>query len=324
MKNDSRIFVAGHNGLVGSSIYRHLTDSGYSDILVRNRAELNLEERESVFEFFAAHKPEFVFVAAAKVGGIYANNTYPVEFIRNNIAIQWNIIEACHKFNVQRLIFLGSSCIYPVDCPRPIKETYFCSGSLEPTNRAYAIAKISGIEHCWSYNRQMNTQYLCLMPTNMYGPNDNYHLENSHVLPAMIRKMHDAKQQGLGEMQLWGSGKPKREFLYSDDLASACCHFMNLPSDTVTEYFCNDERPPIINVGTGKEISIFDLAYMIKDIIGYEGKIAWDASKPDGVLSKVMDVTLGEELGWKAQVSLRDGIGRAYKSFLQQQIEFAS
>lgn len=316
MNRDSKIFIAGHRGLVGSSLVRYLERHDFHNLLLRTRSQLDLTEKQSVFAFFREHRPEYVFLAAAKVGGIYANMTYPVEFIRDNLAIQWNVIEACHEFKVKRLLFLGSSCIYPVDCPRPISEESFCSGRLEPTNQAYAIAKIAGIEQCWSHNRQNGAQFLCAMPTNMYGPNDNYDFQNSHVLPALIRKMHEAKIEGSEQVLLWGSGSPRREFLYSDDLAEACCHIMNLPNEIVVNYFSDHSRPPIINVGTGKEVSILELAHLIKDIVGYEGALQWDTTKPDGVLSKVMDVNLINELGWSSSTPIKQGIAQAYESFL--------
>ncbi len=316
MNKEAKIYIAGHRGLAGSAILRHLTASGYENHITRTHAELELMDKSAVFDFFSAERPDYVFLAAARVGGIHDNNTHPVEFIRDNLAIQWNVIEACYQYKVKRLLFLGSSCIYPIDCPRPIKETSFCSGRLEPTNQAYAMAKIAGIEHCWSYNRQYKTQFLCVMPTNLYGLNDNYDLEKSHVLAALIRKLHEAKQTGQERVLLWGTGKPRREFLHSSDLAEACCRIMSLSYETVSEYFSDRSRPPIINVGSGKEISIFDLAQLIKQVVGYEGQIEWDATKPDGVASKVMDVSLINELGWKSRILLEQGIRSAYQSYL--------
>ncbi len=321
MNKNSKIFVAGHRGLVGSALVRYLTAHQYHTILTQSHAELDLMNQDAVFSFFAQNQPEYVFLAAARVGGIYDNNMFPVEFIRNNLAIQWNVIEACFRFKVKRLLFLGSSCIYPIDCPRPIKESSFCSGYLEPTNQAYAIAKIAGIEHCWSYNRQYQTQFLCAMPTNLYGPNDNYDLEKSHVLPALIRKIHEAKCNAAPSVLLWGSGRPCREFLYVDDLAEACCYVMTLSDALVKHYFSSLERAPIINIGSGKEISIYELAQLISGIVGYTGELILDCSKPDGVMSKVMDVSLINELGWHSKTSLETGIKQAYQSFLQGILE---
>ncbi|AAO90232.1 GDP-L-fucose synthase family protein [Coxiella burnetii] len=316
MQKDAPIFVTGHRGLAGSAILRRLKKQGYSSLITRTHQELDLTNKEKVFEFFANNCPEYVFLAAARVGGINDSNLHPVDFIRDNLAIQWNVIEASFRYKVKRLLFLGSSCIYSNDAPRPLKEIYFNSGKLEPTNRAYSTAKIAGIEHCWAYNRQYKTQYLCAMPTNLFGPNDNYDLENGHVVASLISKIHQAKEQKKPNFVLWGSGKAKREFLYSDDLAEACCHLMNLPDDIVKSVFGQDDQPPIVNIGSGKEISIYELALLIQDIIGYQGDIIWDHSKPDGALTKVMDVSLMQYLGWSAREGLVSGIKKTYQYYL--------
>lgn len=311
----AKIYVAGHRGLVGSAICRELTLQGYENIITKSHQELDLEDQNSTEEFICDSKPDIVFLAAAKVGGIHANNTYPVDFLMSNIAIQNNVIKASHKVNVERLIFLGSSCIYPKNCPQPIKEEYLLTSELEATNRPYAIAKIAGIEMCWSFNRQFKTQYLAVMPTNLYGPNDNYDLESSHVLPALIRKIHEAKINNLPSVEIWGSGKPKREFLHADDLASCLIYLMNLEQQSFTN-LTKSEITPIINVGTGSEISITDLAVLIKTIIGYEGNFSFNSSKPDGTLRKVLNTNKINEYGWKSKILLKDGISETYKKYL--------
>lgn len=324
MNKESKIYISGHTGLVGSAILRYLQKHKYTNIVISSRKELDLMNKEAVFSFFERMRPEYVVLAAARVGGIFDNKTYPVEFIRDNLAIQWNVIEACFKHQVKRLLFLGSSCIYPVDCPRPIKETDFLSGRLEPTNQAYAVAKIAGIEQCWSYNRQFGSRFLCAMPTNLYGPNDNYDLTKSHVLAALIRKIHVAKAQNLKSLLLWGSGEPNREFLHVDDLAVACCHILNLNDNETDKLLSRGDHPPIINVGSGEELSIKALAQMIKEIIGFKGLIQWDTTKPDGVKSKMMDVSLMRQLGWESCISLQEGIQKTYQSFLQAYSEEVS
>ena len=311
----AKIYVAGHRGLVGSAICRELTLQGYENIITKSHQELDLEDQYKTEEFICDTKPDVVFLAAAKVGGIYANNTYPVDFLMSNIAIQANVIKASHKANVSRLIFLGSSCIYPKNCPQPIKEEYLLTSELEATNRPYAIAKIAGIEMCWSFNRQFKTQYLAAMPTNLYGPNDNYDLESSHVLPALIRKIHEAKIKNLPSVEIWGSGKPKREFLHADDLASCLIYLMNLEQQSFTN-LTKSEITPIINIGTGTEISITDLAVLIKTIIGYEGNFSFNSSKPDGTLRKVLNTSKINEYGWKSKILLKDGISETYKKYL--------
>ena len=313
MQPDSRIFVAGHRGLVGSAIVRELQGTGYRAIITRSRAELDLGDPSAVESFFAMERPEFVFLAAAKVGGILANNTYPADFIRDNLAIQSNVIEASRLSGVKRLLFLGSSCIYPKLCPQPIKEEYLLTGPLEPTNRPYAIAKIAGIEMCWSYNRQYDTRYLAAMPTNLYGPNDNFDLNSSHVLPALIRKTAEAKTRGADEVVVWGTGTPRRELLYSDDLAQACCFLMNMDEARFNSLL-SDEQPPLINIGTGEDVTIRELAETVARVIGFSGNLTFDPTKPDGTPRKLMDVSRLHGLGWRHTVDLEDGIERTWEA----------
>lgn len=310
----AKIYIAGHRGLAGSAIARELQQQGYTNLITRTHAELDLEDAAATQQFFDQERPEIVFLAAAKVGGIYANNTFPVDFLMSNLLIEANICRAAHASKVARLIFLGSSCIYPRDCPQPIKEEYLLTGPLEATNRPYALAKIAGIEMCWSYNRQYGTKWLAAMPTNLYGPGDNYDLNNSHVLPALIRKMHEAKVAGLSEVVLWGSGTPKREFLYVDDLAGALVFLATLDEQRydalVAPSLC-----PIINVGTGEDLTIRALAETIAEVVGYQGKFVQDTSKPDGTMRKVMDVSKIRALGWEPAVALREGVALAYQDF---------
>jgi GDP-L-fucose synthase len=315
MKKDSRIYISGHRGLVGSALIRRLEKNGYTNLLTRTREQLDLENQEAVERFFAAEKPEYVFLAAGKVGGIHANNTYPAEFIHQNILIQVNIIHQSWKNGVQRLLSLGSSCIYPKECPQPIKEEYLLTGPLEPTNRPYAIAKIAGIETCWAYNRQYNTRYISAMPTNLYGPGDNYDPHNSHVLPALIRKMHEAKVNNSDHVTVWGTGTPRREFLYSDDLADACIYLMTRPEGELNELISYDS-PPLINIGCGVDQSIMELVNLVMDVVGYTGSIEWDRSKPDGTMQKVLDISRISKLGWKPATGLTEGIKKAYEDFL--------
>lgn len=315
MKPDSKIYVAGHRGLVGSALVRQLTAKGYRNLVTRTHAELDLTDQAAVRDFFAAEKPEYVLLAAAKVGGIYANNTYPAEFIQQNLAIQTNVIHEAWRNNVRRLLFLGSSCIYPKECPQPIKEEYLLTGPLEPTNRPYALAKIAGVEMCHAYNRQYGTRYLAVMPTNLYGPHDNYDLNNSHVLPALIRKMHKAKQTNAKEVVVWGTGNPRREFLYSEDMADACIYLLEQRDDKLTGLF-NEATPPLANIGYGEDLTISEVAGLIREIVGYSGKLTFDTSKPDGTARKLMDVTLLSRLGWRARTPVRDGLALAYASFL--------
>ncbi len=309
INKQSKIYVAGHRGMVGSAIVRRLEAGGYSNILIRTHAELDLTNQAAVYDFFQVEKPDYVFLAAAKVGGIHANNTYRAEFIYQNLMIEANVIHAAWKAGVQRLLFLGSSCIYPRDCPQPIKEEYLLTGLLEKTNEPYAIAKIAGINLCESYNRQYGTQYIAVMPTNLYGPNDNYDLDNSHVLPALIRKAHEAKQRNDEELVVWGSGQPKREFLYVDDMADACVFVM--------ESNINDG---LLNIGTGVDTSIYELAELIMDVVNFKGKIIFDSSKPDGTPRKLLNVERMRQLGWKANVSLHDGIALAYENFITKNV----
>jgi GDP-L-fucose synthase len=318
MDKDSKIYVAGHRGLVGSALIRQLNAQGYKNIVTRTHAELDLTSQTAVAEFFTKEKPEYVFLAAAKVGGIHANNTYPAEFIYNNLAIQTNVIHQSYLNNVKRLLFLGSSCIYPKECPQPIKEEYLLTGPLEPTNRPYALAKIAGIEMCWSYNRQYGTQYLAAMPTNLYGPDDNYDLENSHVIPALIRKFHEAKVNNQPKVTIWGTGKPKREFLYSDDMAEACIFILNMSDDQFKPLLGSDRNcglPPLLNIGSGSDLHISELATLIKSIVGYSGEIIYDITKHDGTAQKLMSSFEINKYGWKMKTPLHDGIRKAYENF---------
>jgi len=327
MNPDAKIYIAGHHGLVGSALMRNLQAKGYTNLLTRTHAELDLTNQAATEAFFVSEKPDYVFLAAAKVGGIHANNTYPAEFIRDNLAIQTNVIHAAYRNQVKRLMFLGSSCIYPKHAPQPMKEEYLLSGPLEPTNRPYALAKIAGIEMCWSYNRQYGTQYLAVMPTNLYGPGDNYHPENSHVIPALIRKFHEAKQANAPAVTVWGTGTPRREFLYSDDMADACAFLMNLPDEKYQTLLGSDEAktgvfmPPVVNIGVGEDVTIRDLAETIKSVVGYTGEIAFDSTKPDGTPRKLMDVSLLHTMGWRAGRGLKQGLASAYADFAQQFFE---
>ena len=318
MQHDSKIYVAGHRGLVGSALVRQLSARGYRNILVRTHAELDLTNQSVVRDFFTQEKPEYVFLAAAKVGGIHANNTYPAEFIQQNLAIQLNVIHESWRNNVKRLLFLGSSCIYPRDCPQPMKEEHLMTGPLEATNRPYALAKIAGIEMCWAYNRQYGTKYLAAMPTNLYGPNDNYDLQNSHVLPALIRKTHEAKERGDKEMVVWGTGTPRREFLYSDDLADACLHLMSLPDEKFSTLIADHSSPPLVNIGCGEDNTIRELAERVRDTVGFEGDLKYDTTKPDGTPRKLLDVGRINRLGWKAQTGLQKGLALAYADYLSR------
>ena len=350
MDKDSRIYIAGHRGLVGSALVRALTEMGYANIITRTHAELDLTDQKATRGFFQDIRPEYVFLAAARVGGIYANNTYPAEFIYQNLAIQNNIIHSSWKIGVKRLLFLGSSCIYPKKCPQPIREEYLLTGPLEPTNRPYALAKISGVEMCWAYNRQYGTRYIAVMPTNLYGPGDSYDLDNSHVIPAVIRKLHLAKlardnnvdairrdEAAMGQiptdvktaiglstdsMQLsgsphalfWGSGLARREFLYSDDMVSACLLLIR-QSDGETGHLFSDATPPLVNVGCGWDLTIRELVELVNRVVGFVGKIRWDKDKPDGTLQKVLDVSRLTQLGWQPKVELIEGIRKAYLDY---------
>lgn len=314
MYKNSKIYIAGHRGLAGSAIMRELQRQGYTNLVGRTHAELDLEDAVATQRFFEQEHPEVVFLAAAKVGGIHANNSYPVEFLMSNLLVESNVCRAAYAAGVKRLIFLGSSCIYPRDCPQPIKEEYLLSGPLEATNRPYALAKIAGIEMCWSYNRQYGTKWLAAMPTNLYGPGDNYDLNNSHVLPALIRKIHEAKVAGAAEVVLWGSGTPKREFLYVDDLANALVFLASL-DDQRYDALTDPAQCPLINVGTGEDLTIRALAEMCAEVVGYKGKFLQDTSKPDGTMRKVLDVSRIRGIGWSASTSLKHGINLTYKSF---------
>ncbi len=314
MERSARIYVAGHTGLAGSAILRALQRAGYSNLVLRRHAELELTDARAVAAFFERERPEHVFLAAAQVGGILANESYPADFIRENLAVQLNVIGEAWRAGVKRLLFLGSSCIYPRDCPQPIKEEYLLSGPLEPTNRAYALAKIAGVEMCWSYNRQHGARFLAAMPTNLYGSGDSYDLQNSHVLPALIRKVHEATLRGEQRVTLWGSGRPRREFLFSDDMADACVFLMRLP-EVEFDRLVAPAQAPLINIGAGSDQSIAELATLIAETLGYGGEFAYDASKPDGTPRKLLDVSRIAALGWRAKTELREGIALAYQDF---------
>ncbi len=350
MNKKSRIYIAGHRGLVGSALVRAFRDLGYTNIITRTHAELDLTDQKDTYSFFQDNRPEYVFLAAAKVGGILANNTYPAEFIYQNLAIQNNIIHASWKCGVKRLLFLGSSCIYPRECPQPIREEYLLTGPLEPTNRPYAIAKISGVEMCWAYNRQYGTRYLAVMPTNLYGPGDCYDLKNSHVIPAVLRKLHLAKLSRAGHLEairrdeavigpipedvkkaiglsadstrltgdphalFWGTGRARREFLYSEDMVDACMLLVGL-SDREALGIFSEKTPPLINIGCGWDLTIRELVDLVNGVVGFEGEIRWDTGKPDGTMQKKLDVGRLTRLGWRPQVELVEGIGRVYQDY---------
>ena len=321
MQPDTKIYVAGHRGLVGSAIVRRLQAAGHRHVLTRTHAELDLTDERATRAFFAAEKPEYVFLAAAKVGGIVANNSFPAEFIRDNLVIQANVIHSAYLSGARRLLFLGSSCIYPKLAPQPMREADLLTGPLEPTNRPYALAKIAGIEMCWSYNRQYGTKYLAAMPTNLYGPGDNYHPTNSHVIPALLRKFHEAVQRGDKQVTVWGSGTPRREFLYSDDMADACVYLMSLNNERYEALLGSDEsatgrfEPPLVNIGVGHDVAIAELAELVRDTTGFKGQIVYDRDKPDGTPRKLMDVSLLARTGWTARTALVDGLRRAYVEF---------
>lgn len=309
MEKTSKIYIAGHRGMVGSAIYRKLKADGFENIITRTSSELDLRNQQAVLDFFADVKPDFVFLAAAKVGGIQANNTYRAEFLFDNLMIEANIIHAAFLNDVKKLLFLGSSCIYPKMAPQPLKEEYLLTGALEPTNEPYAIAKITGIKLCESYRDQYGSNFISVMPTNLYGYNDNYDLNNSHVLPALIRKIHEAKDNGAATVTVWGTGNPKREFLFADDLADACVYLME-----------NYDGRELVNIGTGEDISIKDLALLIKDVIGFEGELEFDTSKPDGTPRKLMDVSKLHSLGFRHKIELREGIALAYADFKEKYV----
>jgi GDP-L-fucose synthase len=303
MNPNAKIFVTGHRGMVGSALVRQLHAQGNTQVITRSRDQLNLLDQRAVVDFMHDERPDYVFIAAAKVGGIQANNVYRADFLYQNLMIEANLIHGAHLADVQRLMFLGSSCIYPRDCPQPIKEDYLLTGPLEQTNEPYAIAKIAGIKLAESYNRQYGREYISVMPTNLYGPNDNYDLSNSHVLPALLRKAHEAKQRGDREYVVWGTGTPRREFLYVDDLADACVHLMK-----------QGYTGPLLNIGTGEDVTIRELAETVMDIVGFQGRIVFDSGKPDGTPRKLLDVSRLASLGWRSTTSLRDGIRKAYDS----------
>ena len=307
MDRDAKIYVAGHRGMVGSAIVRKLSSLGYTNVVTRTHAEVDLVSQQAVMDFLGQEKPDYIFMAAAKVGGIHANNTLRADFLYQNLMIETNVVHAAWQAGVNRMLFLGSSCIYPRDCPQPIREDYLLTGPLEQTNEPYAIAKIAGVKLCESYNRQYGTQYVSAMPTNLYGPNDSYDLNNSHVLPALIRKTHEAKLRGDRELVVWGSGKPMREFLYVDDMAEACVFLM--------ENGISDGR---FNIGTGEDVTIRELAETVMDVVGFDGTIVYDSSKPDGTPRKLLDVDKMKTLGWSASTGLRDGIARAYADFKER------
>jgi GDP-L-fucose synthase len=311
MQRDAKIFVAGHRGMVGSAIVRCLVAKGFTNVITRRRQELDLLDQRAVHDFMKAERPDYVFIAAAKVGGINANNVYRAEFIYQNLMIEVNLINAAHEAGVQRLMFLGSSCIYPKLAPQPLKEDYLLAGPLEPTNEPYAIAKIAGIKLCEAYNHQYGRQYISVMPTNLYGINDNYDLESSHVLPALIRKAHDAKCSGDDVLKVWGTGAPRREFLFADDLADACVYLME-----------QNYHGPLVNIGTGLDVTISELANIIADVVGFHGQLIFDSSKPDGTPRKLMDVSRLASLGWVARTNLRDGIRLAYGDYIELSQKF--
>ncbi len=310
MEKSAKIYIAGHKGMVGSAIFRRLHKEGFDNIVTRSSSELDLRNQEAVSEFFSQEKPVYVFLAAAKVGGIVANNSYRGEFLYDNLMIQNNVIHNSHLYGIKKLMFLGSSCIYPKMAPQPLKEEYLLTGLLESTNEPYAIAKIAGIKLCDAYRSQYGCNFVSVMPTNLYGYNDNYHLENSHVLPALIRKFHEARMSGKDKVIIWGTGTPKREFLFADDLADACVFLMDIYNE-----------PNLINIGTGKDVTIAELAFLIKRIVGFEGELEFDATKPDGTPRKLMDVSKLHSYGWEHQIELEEGIQLAYDDFLSKQHE---
>jgi GDP-L-fucose synthase len=323
VQHSDKIYVAGHRGLAGSALIRRLSAAGCSNLVTRTHAELDLVDRTAVEQFFETERPHHVFLAAAKVGGIYANNAYPADFIYQNLAIQNNVIHEAWCHGVKRLLLLGSSCIYPRDCPQPMQETYLLTGPLEPTNRPYAVAKIAGIEMCWAFNRQYGTRFIAPMPTNLYGPGDNYDLENSHVLPALIRKMHEAKMRHEKRVTIWGTGKARREFLFVDDMADACILLMRLP-DAEFDAIVNPAPagfdavllPPLINIGCGEDLTIRELAETISQVIGFDGDLMFDTGKPDGTPRKLLDVNRIRRLGWRPKMNLKDGIAVTYQAYL--------
>jgi GDP-L-fucose synthase len=322
MEKNSKIFVAGSGGLVGSALVRRLKAGGYTNLLTPEIDELDLTDQLAVREFFLQEKPQYVILAAAKVGGIHANNTYPAEFIHLNLMIQNNVIHSAYEASVERLLFLGSSCIYPKEAPQPMCEKHLLTGLLEPTNEPYAIAKIAGIKMCEAYNRQYGTKFIAVMPTNLYGPGDNFHPENSHVMPALIRRFHEAKLAGTDEVIVWGTGKPMREFLFVDDMADGSVYALNLDEESLTEHLLSYPKPCFVNLGTGIDVTIRELAETIKEVVGYQGRLGFDATKPDGTMRKLQDVSRMKAIGWEAKVVLREGIEKTYQWFLENQESF--
>jgi GDP-L-fucose synthase len=319
MNLGAKIYVAGHRGLVGAALVRQLKAVGQVNVLVRTHGEVDLANQSEVKELFSQERPEYVFLAAARVGGILANSTYPAEFIHQNLLIQTHVIHEAYRAGVKRLLFLGSSCIYPRHAPQPMKEEYLLTGPLEPTNRAYALAKIAGIEMCRSYNRQYGTSFLAAMPTNLYGAGDHYDLHDSHVIPALIRKMHEAKVSGVNEVVIWGTGLPRREFLLSDDAANACVFLMNLSDEKMDAILAHGSSLPTVNIGCGQDVSIRELAELIAQVVGFRGALVFDASKPDGTSQKLLDICSLSSLGWKASIALHEGLIRTYRDFLEHQ-----
>jgi GDP-L-fucose synthase len=324
MEKHAKVYVAGHRGMVGSAIVRKLQAEGYDKLILRSRDELDLCDQQAVRAFFAEEQPDYVFIAAARVGGIVANSSYPAEFIYTNLMIQNNLIHAAYLHDVQRLLFLGSTCIYPKQAPQPMREEHLLTGPLEPTNDAYAVAKIAGITMCRSYNRQYGTRFLSAMPNNLYGTNDNFDLTTSHVLPALIRKFHEAKERNEREVVIWGSGSPLREFLHVDDLADACVFLLTLPEDTYSSLLSQHSAPALINVGSGQEVSIRDLALLVKEVVGFTGDLVFDTSKPDGTPRKLADSSRIHALGWHHAIGLREGIIDTYRWFQQNPVKSAN
>ena len=322
MHKDSKIFVAGSDGLVGSSIVRRLQAGAYTNLLTPEIDELDLTDQHAVAVFFEAEKPEYVLLAAAMVGGIHANNTYPADFIHVNLSIQNCVIDQAYRNGVKRLLFLGSSCIYPKNAPQPMSEDALLTGLLEPTNEPYALAKIAGLKMCEAYNRQHGTQFVAVMPTNLYGPGDNFHPENSHVLPALIRRFHEAKKDGLDKVVVWGTGTPMREFLYVDDMADGCVFVMELDDEPLSRELLSYPKPCFVNLGTGVDVTIRELAETVKGVVGFDGGLEFDTSKPDGTMRKLLNVSRAKYLGWEAKVALREGIEKTYSWFLENQDKF--
>lgn len=322
MKLSAKIYVAGHTGLIGSALVRQLRAAGYLNLVSRTHSELDLSEQQAVREFFAREQPEYVFLAAARVGGILANSNYPADFIGQNLLIQTNVIHEAYRTGVERLLFLGSSCIYPRNAPQPMKEEYLLSGALEETNRPYAVAKIAGIEMCWAYNRQYGARFLAAMPTNLFGPGDRYDLDNSHVVAALLRKMHEARESGAEEVVIWGSGTPCREFLYSDDAAEACVFLMNLPKNSWNPLVAGGACP-LVNIGRGHDMTIRELAELVAEVVGFNGRLVFDLTKPDGTPRKLLDTTRITHLGWKPRTSLREGLEKASRDFSENVFQVA-